>query len=78
MTELYETYTLGILLKIHIRKELTIVYVIRSKSGMRFETTEIGKTGEQTYETLPEAEKALHSIEKLFITEKFVIESIRN
>ncbi len=48
-------------------------YVIRSKNGMTFETTEIGKTGEQIFETAAAAEKALEQMKSLYRHEEFYI-----
>jgi hypothetical protein len=50
-----------------------MTYVIRSKKGMIFETTEEGKTGEQTFETKEAAELALEEVQKLYRDEEVYI-----
>lgn len=49
-------------------------YVIRSKSGMQFESCEIGKVGqEETYSSMQQAEFALAQIQSCFPFEVFEI-----
>jgi hypothetical protein len=56
------------------RKEvLKMGFVIRSKSGMTFESTELGKIEEQTFETKEFAELALEQIKELYKDEEFYI-----
>lgn len=50
-----------------------MTFVIRSSTGMIFETTEAGKTGEQTFETKEEAELALKEVQKLYKDEEFYV-----
>ncbi|WP_445506744.1 hypothetical protein [Niallia sp. 03190] len=51
-------------------------FVIRSKSGMKFETCEIGKKGEETYTSYEVAEKVLNDIKTLFKNEEFYITEV--
>ncbi|MEK4873044.1 MULTISPECIES: hypothetical protein [Niallia] len=48
-------------------------FVIRSKTGLIFETTEVGKTGEQTFDTKEVAETALEEVQKLYKDEEFYV-----
>ncbi|MCM3365083.1 MULTISPECIES: hypothetical protein [Bacillaceae] len=48
-------------------------FVIRSKTGLIFETTEVGKTGEQTFDTKEAAETALEEVQKLYKDEEFYV-----
>lgn len=50
-----------------------MAYVIRSRAGMIFETTEAGKNGEQTFESKEAAEAALEQIQALYKDEEFYI-----
>jgi hypothetical protein len=52
-------------------------YVIRGKSGMRFQDTKIGKEGtEMSYSSLEKAEFALEQLQETFPFEDFEIISI--
>ncbi len=55
------------------RKMKKMGFVIRSKTGLIFETTEVGKTGEQTFDTKEAAETALEEVQKLYIDEEFYV-----
>ena len=48
-------------------------YVIRSIKGMIFETSQIGKSGEETYQTKIDAELAMKDVKKLYKEEEFYI-----
>lgn len=50
-----------------------MTFVIRSRTGMIFETTEAGKTGEQTFETKEAAELVLEEVQKLYKDEDFFV-----
>jgi hypothetical protein len=50
-----------------------MTFVIRSRKGMIFETTEAEKTGEQTFETKEAAELALVEVQKLYKDEEFYV-----
>jgi hypothetical protein len=55
------------------RKMKKMGFVIRSKTGLIFETTEVGKTGEQTFDTKEVAETALEEVQKLYKDEEFYV-----
>jgi hypothetical protein len=49
------------------------LYVIRGKSGMKFESCEVGKVGEETYFSWESANRALKQIESTFPFDVFEI-----